>query len=144
MTTFNPPSTAGEGDRLDVKTVNGHVVLIYVKSYEAAVQTTRGERDAVRLNVADLDTGEHYIDVLWFPKVIVGTLKRQVGSVVLAQVGQGVPKPGQNAPWVLNDATSAPKAIAAAEAWLAAHPGVLDEAPTFNAPTTGVPASSLM
>lgn len=143
MTTFNAPSTGG-GDTLPVKDVANHVVLIYVKSYEQAISTSLGERDAVRLNVVDLETGEHYLNVLWFPKVIVGSLKRQVGQFVLAQVAQGVAKPGQNAPWVLNDVSTAPKAVAAAEEWLAANPGVLDEAPTINAPATGVAASSLL
>lgn len=143
MTTFTAPATGG-GDRLDVKDVNGHVVLIYVKSFEPSITTSLGERDAVRLNVADLDTGLHHLDVLWFPKVIVGSLKRQIGTFVLAQVGQGVAKPGQNAPWVLNDATGSDKATAAAQAWLAANPGVLDDTAQLAAPATGVAASSLM
>jgi hypothetical protein len=142
MTTFHAPSTGG-GDTLAVKDVAGHVVLIYVKSYEASIPTSLGERDAVRLNVADLDTGEHYLNVLWFPKVIVGSLKKSIGQFVLAQVAQGVAKPGQNAPWVLNDASTAEKAVAAAEAWLAANPGVLDDAPKITAPT-GVAASALI
>ena len=143
MIQFSPPATGG-GDKLAVADVNQHFVLIYVKSFDTDVPTAHGPADAVRVNVADLTTGEHHLDVLWFPKVIVGSLKRQVGTFVLAQVGQGVAKPGQNAPWVLNDVSTAPKAVAAAEAWVAANPGVLDEAPTINAPATGVAASSLL
>ena len=142
MATFSAPSTGG-GDQLAVKDVAGHVVLIYVKAYETAIPTSLGEKDAVRLNVVDLDTGDHHLDVLWFPKVIVGSLKRQIGQFVLAQVAQGAPKPGQNAPWVLNDASQSAKAVAAAEAWLAANPGVLDDAPQITAPA-GVSASALI
>jgi hypothetical protein len=143
MPIFTAPTTGTDGDRFSFKDAAGHVVLIYVKSYETEINTSNGVRDAVRMNVVDLDTGQHYLDTLAFPKVIVGSLKSSIGKFVLGQVALGVAKPGQNAPWVLNDASQAPKAVAAAEAWLAANPGVLDDAPQITAPA-GVSASALI
>jgi hypothetical protein len=59
--------------------------------------------------------------------VIVSSLKNFAGSgsLVLGTVGQGVAKPGQNAPWVLNSADHIPEVVAAATAWLDANPGVI-------------------
>ena len=133
MIQFSPPATGG-GDKLAVADVNQHFVLIYVKSFDTDVPTAHGPADAVRVNVADLTTGEHHLDVLWFPKVIVGSLRNQVGAMVLAKVAQGAPQPGKSAPWILEDATQTPEVVAAANKWLEANPGVLDGRPAVAAP----------
>jgi hypothetical protein len=135
---FSAPATGG-GDKLPVSEVNNHYVLIYVKSFDQDVPTAHGPADAVRVNVADLTTGTHHLDVLWFPKVIVGSLRNQVGSMVLAKVAQGVPQPGKSAPWVLEDATQITEVVAAANKWVEANPGVLDGKPVAVAPA---PAST--
>jgi hypothetical protein len=120
--TFSSPKTGG-GDRLNIADVNGHVVLIYVKT-----------ASAVRLDVVDLDTGEHFLDVLWFAKVIVSKLKDLAGQPpVLAQISQGTAKAGQSAPWELTDVASSPKAHKAAEAWLETNPGIVGL--KFSSPT---------
>jgi len=50
---------------------------------------------------------------------MVGALKGRVGQKVLAHLGQGQAKPGQSAPWVLEDASGDAGAVAQAEAYLA-------------------------
>lgn len=123
--TFSSPKSGG-GDRLNLADVNGHVVLIYVKAFEPEITTSMGSASAVRLDVVDLDTGDHYLDVLWFAKVIVSKLRDLAGQApVLAQITQGTAKPGQSAPWELTDASASDKATAAAAAWLAANPGIV-------------------
>lgn len=124
--TFSSPKSGGSGDRLNISDVNGHVVLIYVKAFEPEITTSMGAAAAVRLDVVDLDTGNHYLDVLWFAKVIVSKLRDLAGQApVLAQITQGTAKPGQSAPWELTDASASDKATAAAAAWLTANPGVV-------------------
>ena len=123
--TFSSPKSGG-GDRLNLADVNGHVVLIYVKAFEPEITTSMGTASAVRLDVVDLDTGDHYLDVLWFAKVIVSKLRDLAGQApVLAQITQGTAKPGQSAPWELTDASASEKATTAAAAWLAANPGIV-------------------
>ena len=138
MTTFSAPSTGG-GDKLAVADINGHYVIVHVNSYEENIVTVNGPGNAVRCNVADLTTGEHHIDVLWFPKVLVASLRNQVGQMVLGKIAQGASQPGKSAPWILEDATGNPEVVAAAEKWLAANPGVLEGAPKVTAPA---PAAS--
>lgn len=143
MITFKAP-TAGGGDHLALADVKDHFVLLYVNEYIAEMTTANGVSDAVNISVADLTTGEHHINVLWFANVIVGSLKRQQGEFVLAKVAQGIPKPGKNAPWILEDATGNPEVLAAAQKWVAANPGVLEGNPiTAPAPVapTGLAAS---
>jgi hypothetical protein len=131
--TFSSPKPGG-GDRLNIADVNGHVVLIYVKTFEPEITTSMGAASAVRLDVVDLDTGEHFLDVLWFAKVIVSKLKDLAGQPpVLAQIIQGTAKAGQSAPWELIDVASSPKAHKAAEAWLETNPGIVGL--KFSSPT---------
>jgi len=56
--------------------------------------------------------------VLLFGTALIGSLKSQVGKRVLGVLGKGTAKPGQAAPWVLDDATSDAKAVKAATAYL--------------------------
>ena len=143
MTTFNAPS-AGGGDKLAVADINGHFVIVHVNSYEENIVTVNGPGNAVRCNVADLTTGEHHIDVLWFPKVLVTSLRNQVGQMVLGKIAQGTPQPGKSAPWILEDATGNAEVVAAAEKWLAANPGVLEGVPKVTAPAPSGLAASLI
>ena len=142
MPTFNAPAASGS-DSLAVKDINGHFVLVYVKSFEENITTVNGPANAVRVNVADLSTGTHHLDVLWFPKVIVGSLRGQIGTMVLAQVGQGTAQPGKSAPWILEDATQNPDVVNAANKWLEANPGVLDGSTPLAAPAPAPTTSGL-
>jgi hypothetical protein len=142
--TFSSPKSGG-GDRLNLADVNGHVVLIYVKAFEPEITTSMGTASAVRLDVVDLDTGDHYLDVLWFAKVIVSKLRDLAGQApVLAQITQGTAKPGQSAPWELTDASASEKATAAATAWLAANPGIVGLKLSAPAGSSTMRASDLL
>ena len=140
---FSAPS-AGGGDSLPVKEINGHYVIVYVKGYEEDIPTVNGPAHAVRVNVADLSTGTHHLDVLWFPKVIVGSLKNQIGAFVLGKIAQGDAQPGKSAPWIIENETGNADVVAAAEKWMAANPGVLDGSPVLTAPVSAGLAGNLI
>ena len=112
-----PASSTG----LDFNELNGHLVIIDVEGYETGIVTANGDRDAIRGTLHDVDGNETHEDVLIFPKVLVGSLKPRVGQKVLGTIGQGVAKPGQNAPWIITDASgdaaAASKAVAYLEKW---------------------------
>jgi hypothetical protein len=130
---FAAPGAAGDG--FSVADANGHLVVIEVHSLETGVVTSLGERDAISATVHDVDAEHTYEDCLIFPKVMIGSLKSRVGQRVLGTIGQGVAKPGQNPPWIIQDAsgdqTQAAKAVAYLEKWKAGE---------FTAPEPAAPA----
>ena len=136
MSNFVNP--AGPGDQLKPADVLGHALIICPTEVVCDIETTFGPADAIRVNVADLTDGTVHLDVLWFPRGLLSSLRSNVGQTVLAQMAQGVAKPGQSPPWTLHPLADNAEAVAAAEAWLTANPGALD-APTTQA---AVPASS--
>lgn len=78
----------------------------------------------------------------WIHARLVGSLKGSLGTLVLARIGQGTPKPGSrnnSIPLELQDATNDPQAVAAAQAWVTAHPGYFDT-PLPTAPPAVAPA----
>jgi hypothetical protein len=95
----------------------GALLLFDVKSVETGIKTTFGENDAVRADVTILDgphAGEEYIDTLVFPRVLQSQLRPNVDKKVLGRLGQGTAKPGQSAPWKLDDANDQDRAVARA------------------------------
>ena len=113
---FQQPSQGG--DRLpDMHELIGCLILIKVIEYRPGILTqSYGEKDAVACDVHVLDGkhgGEVFGNTLLFQGALIGSLKPAVGGQpVLARLGQGVAKPGQNAPWVLNPFTEQDAAIA--------------------------------
>lgn len=110
---------------VDLKALNGSLLLIEALEHEKAITTVHGDTDAIRCNIAVLDgddKGEVYSDVLVFPRRLVSQLKHHVkGDKVLGRLGQGEAKPGMSAPWVLNSATDADRKTAEKyEAYVAA------------------------
>jgi hypothetical protein len=107
----DPFSDPGKGgDRLDLNSVNGALLLFDVISVEHGIETTFGPSDAVKCDVACLDgdhKGETWDGTLIFPRVLQGQLSGKVGGKVLGRLGQGVAKPGQSPPWTLADPTDA-------------------------------------
>lgn len=102
----SPGSTSG----LDLKELNGSLLLIEPISLETGIKTSLGDKDAVRANIAVLDgpsAGAEHNDALVFPRVLIGQLRSRIGQKVLGRLGQGVARPGQSAPWVLQEATDA-------------------------------------
>lgn len=113
MTDFATPSTA-EG--IDLKVLNGALLLITVNGQEQNIQTTYGPASPVRADIVVLDgpaKGETFADALIFPRVLISQLKSHVGGAkVLGRLGQGVAKGNQSPPWKLAEATDEDKATA--------------------------------
>lgn len=106
----SPFAAPGTTSGIDYKALNGRLLLIRPKSVETDVKTSLGDKDAVRADVIVLDgpeVGEEHSDTLVFPRVLIGQLRSKIGEQVLGRLGQGVAKPGQNAPWLLAEATPA-------------------------------------
>lgn len=88
--------------------LNGSLLLIQPLSVEDSVQTTFGEKTAIRADISVLDgdqKGEEYKDTLVFPLVLQGQLRGRLGQKVLGRLGQGEAKAGQKPPWILTEAT---------------------------------------
>lgn len=134
MSEFASPGAAGGS--FSIADAEGHLVVVEVHSYEQGVVTSLGEKDAISATVHDVDAQVTHEDALIFPKVLVGSLKGRIGQKVLATVGKGVAKPGQNAPWVLNDASGDAAAAKRATDYLAAW-----NSGQFSAPEQAAPAA---
>lgn len=139
-TEFAAPASAAA---IDWNELNGHLVIVEVESYETGIVTANGERDAIRATVHDVDGQQTDEDVLIFPKVLVSNLRPRVGQKVLGRIGQGVAKPGQNAPWILNDASGDEAAAAKAVAYLKAREAGQFTAPAAQAAAAPTPAVDL-
>lgn len=117
MTVFAAPA-AGGGSDVRPADLEGHLLIVEPLEYVASIPTSMGDKDAVRVTIHDITDSTTYEDVLWFPKVLVGSLKGRVGQKVLAVLGKGTAKPGQSAPWILVDATTDNDCVKAATAYL--------------------------
>lgn len=103
---FAAPAAASGG--LDLKTNIGRLLIIEPTSVEDGIQTSYGATSAVRANVTVVDTpngAEVHEDTLIFPRVLQSQLKTRIGQKVLGRLGQGQAKPGQSAPWIIQDPT---------------------------------------
>lgn len=88
----------------------GRLVIFTPKAVETGIQTAYGTSEAVRADVVVLDapTGvEEIPDAMIFPKVLQNQLKPKIGQKVLGRLGQGNAKPGQSAPWIIQEPTDA-------------------------------------
>lgn len=107
MTTMNPfASIPSPSDGVTWTELNGALLIIKPTSLETGVQTVHGPSDAVRVSLWVLDgtnAGEVHDDALVFPKLLQSQLKARINQVVLGRLGQGHGKPGQSAPWMLNE-----------------------------------------
>lgn len=104
---FAAPAPPGSGIRWE--DLNGRLLLIEPTAVKTEIKTSYGEADAVVADVAILDgdaKGDTYPEALVFPKVLQGQLKSKLGEKVLGRLGQGQAKPGQSAPWLLEEATA--------------------------------------
>lgn len=110
---FDSPASASAGVKWNE--LSGRLLLIKPLSFEAGVQTSFGESDAVKADVIELDgpdAGTEHTEALVFPKILVSQLKPKVGKQVLGRLGKGQAKPGQSAPHVLGEATDQDKDVA--------------------------------
>lgn len=112
---FAAPAPASGG--VDLKTLNGALLIIKPHSVEENIKTSFGDSSAVRADLYVVDGpngGDAHEDTLLFPKMLQGQLKSRIGQLVIGRLGQGQAKPGQSAPWILQDATAADIAAGAA------------------------------
>lgn len=113
---FQQPSAGG--DKIPFAELIGSLALFWVREHRTGIMTTFGEKDAIVADAHILDgpqTGTVYDNALIFQGALIGSLKPAVGGdPVLARIGQGTAKPGQNPPFVLNPFTSADAATATA------------------------------
>lgn len=133
---FAAPSS---GDILAPDTIIGHLLIIRPTEHATGINTTFGEKDGIRADVCVLtqlddhgQPGKVYRNILWLQGKLTGSLKSQIGALVLARMSTGTPKPGQKPPFELNSALEDAAAVAAAEAWINAHP---DFMATLKPPT---------
>jgi len=116
---FDAPATGGGSIR--PADVEGHLLVVEPTEYVPSIATSFGEKDAIRVTVHDVTESETHDNVLLFGTALIGSLKSQVGKRVLGVMTKGTAKPGQAAPWILEDATGNAKAVKAATAYLTAH-----------------------
>lgn len=117
-------SAAPPSGGIDFKDHKGSLLVIEPLSIETGIKTVHGDSDAVRANVYVITgpgTSDDYEDTLVFPKVLQGQLKGKIGSKVVGRLTQGVAKPGQSAPWLIDAATE--DDLAKAREWVAARNG---------------------
>jgi hypothetical protein len=133
MGLFSPP--AGGGDIVKPEALQGHLLIVRPLDFKADFPTSFGATDAVSADVVDLSEAgadghpKVYKGAMFFNVMLVSGLKSEIGKMVLAVMTQGLAKPGQSAPWQLQDATQDEASVAAATAYLAAHPEFQNLAP---------------
>ncbi|WP_018350968.1 hypothetical protein [Longispora albida] len=130
----------------------GRLLIVRPTEYVEKIATTFGEKDAIKVDFADLDSPDPVTglpgviarDVLWFNGPTVGSLKRQLGDLVLGRVVMTPPQPGKQPGYALADATGDAAAVSRAEAWIASNPTFARTvaAPASPPPAVPVPAAA--
>jgi len=143
-TGFSSPRT-GDTYKFDITRL-GHLLIVRPEEFMPNFDTVHGPQDAMRIDVVDLNEQDHtgdwgvvYSGALWFGRLLVPGLKRQIGELVLGRVAQGIAKGSQDPPWVLADANGEAGAVAFAHAWLQRHPEFKNGAAPTVAPTPAPP-----
>jgi len=113
---FAQPSSGS--DSVKPADLLGHLLLVTPLEFKESITTAFGESSAIAVDLVDLDTTEEFNDVLFFGRGLIANLKSNIGAQVLGRMAQGIARPGQSAPWVLEAATDADtqKAIAYVQA----------------------------
>lgn len=136
---FQQPS---QGDRVNVAELVGSLVLIWVREVREGITTPYGEREAVACDVHVLDGpkgGEKFENALIFQAALIGSLRNAAGGEpVLGRFGQGVAKPGQSAPYILEPFTEQDAAVATGYIQRMAKPF---QAPAATSPAPAAAAS---
>lgn len=115
-------SAPAAGSVLKPAEIEGHLLVVEPNEYIESMSTQMGTSDAVRCTVHDITTKTTHEEVLWFSTVLVGSLRSRIGAKVLGMMTKGIAKPGQTAPWILQDASSLPEAVKAAQDYLGSQP----------------------
>jgi hypothetical protein len=131
---FAAPSTGS--DSVKPADLLGHLLLVTPLELKEAIPTAFGESSAIAVDVVDLDTNEEYHDVLFFGRGLIANLKSNIGAQVLGRMSQGIARPGQSAPWILEAATDTDTAKAVAYVQAKATGNISAPAPTATTPAT--------
>jgi hypothetical protein len=129
------------GSVLKPAEIEGHLLVVEPVEYIESMATAMGTSDAVRCIVHDLTTKTTYSEVLWFSSVLVGSLRSRIGAKVLGVMARGIAKPGQSAPWLLQDASGEAAAVDAARAYLSGAPAAASAAVQAEAPADDLAAA---
>lgn len=135
---FSTPAPASGG--VSWADFNGALLIIEPLSVEQGIKTTFGDTEAVRANVHVVDgprANEVHNDTLVFPTILRSQLRSKIGEKVLGRVGQGQAKPGQSAPWILQEAE--PADIQAGTEYLNRQQSSQFAAPAQQAAPAGTP-----
>jgi hypothetical protein len=122
---FTAPASS---DFIGPKELLGHLLIVRPIEHVEGVKTQYGLKDGIRVDIAVLtardNTGQPlvYEGVTWLSSKLIASLKKTLGQLVLGRMSQGAAKPGQEPAWELVDAMTDPQAVAAATAFIAAHP----------------------
>lgn len=122
---FTAPASA---EFIGPKDLLGHLLIVHPIEHVEGVKTQYGLKDGIRVDIAVLtardNTGQPlvYEGVTWLSAKLIASLKKTIGQLVLARMSQGAAKPGQEPAWELVDAMTDPAAVAAATAYMSAHP----------------------
>jgi len=115
---FNFQGPSSENPYVKLSDLEGSLVVIEVQGFEAEQPTPFGFKPAIEAVVHDIDGQQTYRNQSLINSAIVTSLKSRVDSMVLARVVKGRAKPGQQAPWLLEDASTDPLAVEQAQAYL--------------------------
>lgn len=119
MSNFSKPASSSG---IKWEYLNGALLIVEPISVEDGIKTVHGETSAIKANVSVVDgaqSGAVYAETLIFPKVLQSAVRGSLGGMVLGRLGKGTAKPGQSAPWVLEEFNDSD--AKAAEAFLAAN-----------------------
>ena len=100
-------------DRVALRDLVGHTVVMVATEYVAMIETSNGNTDALSVHIHDITKQRSHYNQLVFARVIVNGLKDKIGAPVLGVVARGKAKPGKSSPWVLEAATEGRKTRAA-------------------------------
>jgi hypothetical protein len=124
MVTFGKPAKVSEG--VKPADVDGHLVVIRpIKVVD--VVTKYGEATAIDVDLIDIDEERSYEGCRWFGKLLVATMRDQIDQLLIGTVGRGTARNGQSPPWVIEDQSENPTAVARATRVLQRFPDFLDE-----------------
>ena len=111
MSQFTAPATSSNS--IKPADLENHLLIIEPTEHKEGITTSMGVSDAIAATIHDITTQETHTDVLLFSKILVGSLKSKIGEKVLGYMSKGTAKPGQSAPWIIQDATTDPEAVKA-------------------------------
>lgn len=130
MTQFGEPST---GSLVKPAELISHLIVVRPTGYKTEVNTSLGVKDAVEVDIDDIETGESYEGGLLFNGALIGAFKGAIGTQLLGRIVLGQAKPGQSPPYLFESATSVAADVSRASDFLTAK-----VSGSFSPPATAV------